>query len=300
MEEFTSWRANGHRFTHRGHQIFWREDGQGDDGVMVCIHGFPSASWDYHRLWPGLCNRFTRVIAADMIGFGWSAKPRHYDYTIADQADLHEGLLREQGIDRFHIVAHDYGDTVAQELLARDAERRNAGDESLTLQSVCLLNGGLFPEVHRPRPAQRLLASRLGPLVGVLGTERAFHHNLAAIFGPDTKPSSRELHRLWLLWTNKHGHRNGHILIRYLAERRTHRDRWVGALQRSAIPIRFVDGVADPISGAHMVRRYRELITDADVVELPGIGHYPNLEAPEQTLAAIGEFHDKQAHEPTR
>lgn len=291
MEEFASWRTNGRRHTHRGHQIFWQDGGGGRDGNLLCIHGFPTASWDWHAVWPGLCERFARVIAPDMIGFGWSAKPRSYDYRIADQADIHENLLREQGIARVHILAHDYGDTVAQELLARDAQRRADGDDSLVIESVCLLNGGLFPETHRARPAQRLLASPLGPLVGVFGTERVFRRSLAGVFGPDTRPSSAELDQFWILWCSKHGKSNGHKLIRYMSERRAHRERWVGALRDTPVPVRLIDGLLDPASGAHMVRRYRELIADPDVVELPKIGHYPQLEAPEATLAAVLDFH---------
>ncbi|WP_280405386.1 alpha/beta fold hydrolase [Nocardia brasiliensis] len=290
MEEFAFWRANGRRFTHRGHQIFYRDGGSGTDGTLLCIHGFPTASWDWHRLWPGLCERFTRVLAPDMIGFGWSAKPLNYTYTIADQADLHEALLREQGIDRFHILAHDYGDTVTQELLARAAERRAAGDESLVIASVCLLNGGLFPETHRARPAQRLLAGPLGPLAGVFGTERVFTASLAAVFGPDTRPSEEEMNQFWLLWCSRHGKRNGHKLIRYMGERRKYRERWVGALRDTQVPIRLIDGLRDPVSGAHMVRRYRELIPDPDIVELQ-VGHYPQLEAPTETLNAFLDFH---------
>jgi pimeloyl-ACP methyl ester carboxylesterase len=38
-----------------------------------------------------------------------------------------------------------------------------------------------------------------------------------------------------------------------------------------------------------MVARYRELVPNPDVVELPDIGHYPQLEAPDAVLAAILE-----------
>ncbi|MEV6135724.1 alpha/beta hydrolase [Nocardia sp. NPDC051990] len=291
MEEFASWRANGRRHTHRGHQIFWQDSTGDGAGNLLCIHGFPTASWDWHAIWPGLRERFARVIAPDMIGFGWSAKPRKYDYRIADQADIHENLLREQGISRAHILAHDYGDTVTQELLARDAQRRADGDSSLTIESVCLLNGGLFPETHRARPAQKLLASPLGPLVGVLGTERVFRRSLAGVFGPDTRPSTQELDQFWILWCSKHGKSNGHKLIRYMSERRANRRRWVGALVDTTVPVRLIVGLLDPVSGAHMARRYRELIPDPDVVELPKVGHYPQLEAPGDTLAAVLDFH---------
>ncbi|GAA5050982.1 alpha/beta fold hydrolase [Nocardia callitridis] len=308
MEEFVSWRANGRRLTHRGHQIFWRdsdiparpEANKRGTGTLLCIHGFPTASWDWHAVWPGLCERFARVLAPDMIGFGWSAKPRHYAYSIADQADIHETLLREQGITRYHILSHDYGDTVAQELLARDNRRRAEGEETLRVESVCLLNGGLFPEAHLARPIQRLLASPLGPLVGVIGTERTFRRSLSAVFGPDTRPTDAELHQFWLLWCGKHGKRNGDKLIHYLSERRRHRERWVGALRDTEVPIRLIDGLLDPVSGAHMVRRYRAVIADPDVVELPEVGHYPQVEAPSRTLDAILQFHRERVDNSTR
>ncbi len=76
-----------------------------------------------------------------------------------------------------------------------------------------------------------------------------------------------------------------HRLIRYMPERKVHRERWVGAMQRTSVPMRVIDGAVDPVSGAHMVARYRELITRADTVLLDGIGHYPQVEAPEQALA---------------
>ena len=56
------------------------------------------------------------------------------------------------------------------------------------------------------------------------------------------------------------------------------------------MPLRFINGPADPVSGAHMAARYRELVPNPDVVLLDGIGHYPQLEAPEQVLASFFEF----------
>ena len=77
-----------------------------------------------------------------------------------------------------------------------------------------------------------------------------------------------------------------------MAERRLHRERWVGALQTTKVPIRLVCGMADPVSGAHMVARYRELVPHPDVVELATIGHYPQLEDPVGVRGAVLAFHD--------
>ena len=293
---FESWRASGRRFTHRGHSIFWQAGGSGEgERTLVCIHGFPTASWDWQALWPQLCRNFSRVIAPDMIGFGWSDKPRFYRYSIFDQADLHEVLLRAEGVSRYHILAHDYGDTVAQELLARHEERRAAGDDSLVVQSVCLLNGGLFPETHRAARVQKLLLTPLGPLLGVLMNERAFSRSFAAVFGKETRPDAAELHQFWQLLAHRGGNRITHKLIRYIPERRANRERWVGALQKTAVPLRVIDGPVDPISGAHMVERYRELVPNPDTVLLPGIGHYPQVEDPQGTLRAFQAFHRRLA-----
>ena len=78
-----------------------------------------------------------------------------------------------------------------------------------------------------------------------------------------------------------------------MEERRRHRERWVGALRDAAgrgIPVRLIDGTEDPVSGGHMVARYRELIPDPDVVELAGVGHYPQTEAPDAVIDAARPF----------
>ena len=72
----------------------------------------------------------------------------------------------------------------------------------------------------------------------------------------------------------------------------TYRERWVGALEKTSIPLKVINGTADPVSGEHMIDRLLQLMPDTDVTCLEGIGHYPQVEAPEQTLSAYFEFLD--------
>jgi pimeloyl-ACP methyl ester carboxylesterase len=289
------WRAAGHEHVHHGHAIFYAEHARlpGAATALLLIHGFPTSSWDWQRVWRPLGERFDRVIAPDMIGFGFSDKPRGHDYSILDQADLHESLLAHLGVTRVHILAHDYGDTVAQELLARHLER--AGKAGPHIESCVLLNGGLFPETHQARTIQKLLLTPLGPLLGLLMSRRSFERSFCAVFGARTQPTQHELDEFWDLIRRDGGHRLMHKLIRYIPERRAHRERWVGALQRTRVPLRVIDGPDDPVSGAHMVARYRALVPDPDTVTLPGIGHYPQVEDPEGVLQAFVEFHQRLA-----
>lgn len=287
-----TWRQAGRVHVHRGHEFFWIEQARapGLEQALLLVHGFPTSSWDWHKVWDALAARFPRVIAADLMGFGFSSKPADYDYSIVDQADLLEGLLKHLGVRRIHVLAHDYGDTVAQELLARHLERGAAAAPAI--DSCVLLNGGLFPETHRARTIQKLLLTPLGPLLSRLLNRRGFERSFAAIFGADTRPSARELDEFWSLIRRDGGHRIMHKLVRYMPERIRHRQRWVGALQKTRVPLRVINGPDDPVSGAHMAARYRELVPNPDVVSLPGIGHYPQTEDPAGVLKAFFEFHE--------
>lgn len=279
------WRAQAQNFEFRGHSLRYWEAGQGEP--LLLIHGFPSGSWDWHFLWQPLAERY-RVIACDMLGFGFSAKPRGHAYSLLEQADIQQALLAQLGVSRYHILAHDYGDSVAQELLARDLEgERRIG-------SLCLLNGGLFPETHRPVLLQKLLMSPIGYLIGRRFSRERLAASFGKVFGAHTQPSEAELDAFWTMIETNDGPGVMHRLIRYMAERRVHRERWVGAMQLTAVPMRVIDGAADPISGAHMVARYRELIAEPDTVLLEGIGHYPQVEAPEQVLRGYRAFRDRR------
>jgi pimeloyl-ACP methyl ester carboxylesterase len=59
---------------------------------------------------------------------------------------------------------------------------------------------------------------------------------------------------------------------------------------QAEVPLTLIDGAADPISGAHMAARYRELVPRAEVTLLDGIGHYPQVEAPAAVLEAYAAF----------
>ena len=273
-----AWEAGGRYRMLLSQRIFTREAGQGP--VLVLLHGFPTASFDWSALWPALIARF-HVLSLDFLGFGLSAKPPRHDYTIAGQADLVEALLADAGVREYALLAHDFGDTVAQELLARQRE----GSSRQKLRAACLLNGGLFPETHRPVLAQKALASPIGPLVARMMGRRRFVANMQAICLDHLRAD--DLEAMWQLLEHQQGRRVIPRIIRYMAERRRYRERWAGALIQAPVPLRLVIGMQDPIAGGHMLARYRELVPGADTVALDGIGHYPQIEAPEHILAAV-------------
>lgn len=279
------WRAGGEYFEHGELKIFYRRSGPGTEPVL-CLHGFPAASFDYHKIWRQLSERFD-LLAFDMVGYGFSSKPVDWGYSTFDQVDVLQELIAHLGISRVHILAHDYGNTITQELLARQIEGRS----KFEIASICFMNGALFPETHRPILAQKLLISPLGAIFGRLIPDGVFKKNLSKIFGAETKPSEAELDDFLTLFKHNNGKGVAHRLIRYMTERAKYRERWVAPLQQMSQPFRFINGLSDPVSGKHLVERFREIVPDQkDIIELDDIGHFPHLESPAEVVTAYLEF----------
>jgi pimeloyl-ACP methyl ester carboxylesterase len=282
------WQSRGKLEAVLGHSIFVLDEGDSSLPTIVLLHGFPTSSWDWQPIWSELAKNY-RLIALDMLGFGFSDKPNSRTYTIHGQADIVEALVKTKGLTNFHVLAHDYGDTVAQELLARQLEGAGSG----TWLSCCLLNGGLFPETHRALLTQKLLLSPLGKFLNRLTGYSKFSKNFSSVFGPQSKPSEQDLENFWWLINVNNGKHIFHNLITYMRDRIEHRERWVSALQKSTIPLAVINGSVDPVSGAHMVARYKELHCRLDyLAQLSVIGHYPQVEAPKEVYSHYQHFID--------
>lgn len=280
-----AWRDAGEFITVRDRRIYCRRAGTGPR--LLLIHGFPTSSFDWAPMWPMLTSRF-EVIAFDLLGLGFSAKPRGHRYRVHEQADLAEAVAHHYGWRSAFVLAHDYGDTVAQELLARS--NQDSAHAALRIVRLCLLNGGLFPETHRARLLQQLLASPLGPRLAGLMSRRGFARSLKALFSPTRMLSETAIDEYWTLLQHEGGIHAVASLLGYMAERRRERTRWVGALQTSDTPLRLICGALDPVSGLHMSERYRHLVPCADVVVLDDVGHFPQLEDPTRVFAAATAF----------
>lgn len=291
--ELHRWRDAGRYFDYLGFDVFHRHEGTGP--ALLLIHGYPFNSWDWEPLWDRLTGRFT-VIAPDMLGMGFSAKPVAYGYSVHDHADMHEALLAHLGVDSVHILAHDLGDSVGQELLARQEFSQHAYGAP-RIQSLTWLNGGMFTEAYTPRRMQKLMSGTalgdlVSPLQGSSIARRILEPTINEMFGPQTKPSRRMLDLFHQILEYNDGKRVLHKVGRFIEDRRRHRNRWVRAMRETAVPMRLIDGALDPNSGAHMARRYAEVIADADIVMLDDIGHWPQLEDPDAVWTHFVEHVD--------
>src|SRR6201990_2103944 len=293
--ELERWKSSGQYFDYLGFDIFYKTEGSGPP--LLLIHGYPFNTWDWKLIWPTLVNRFS-VIAPDIIGMGFSEKPVAYEYSVHDHADMHEALLTHLGVETAHILAHDLGDSVGQELLARHEFDEHVYG-ALGIESITWLNGGLFNETYTPRLMQKVLSRTplgdiLSPLQGSSMSRRLIEPTINEMFGPDTKPSRRMLDLFHEILEYNDGKRVMHKVGRFVNDRYAHRNRWVRAMRQTDIPMRLIDGPADPNSGRHMAQRYLEVIPAPDVVMLDDkIGHWPQIEAPDVVLENFLAFVDR-------
>ncbi|NWU87610.1 MEST protein, partial [Onychorhynchus coronatus] len=239
-----SWRASGTFFTYKDRNIFYRDSSGavGSSDVVILLHGFPTSSYDWSKIWEGLTQRFHRVIALDFLGFGFSDKPRPHRYSIFEQANVVEGLTRHLGLQhhRINLLAHDYGDTVAQELLHR----------SFRPLALLVVPMEIIPTPGTPYPTSLSVTPGANP----------------------------RLCSPWMI------HNQGFLLsvLQYINQRKKHRDRWVGALVSTSVPVHLIYGPLDPVNPhPEFLQLYKKVLPMSTVSVLDDhISHYPQLEDP--------------------
>jgi len=283
MITFSEWKNNAQYFKYKDYDIAYWTEGEGIP--LLLIHGFPTASWDWYKIWKDLTSKF-KVIAIDMIGFGYSAKPKDYVYSITDQARLQEACMDHLGIKKAHLFVHDYGVSVAQEMLASFHER---GTNGFQILSCVFLNGGLFPELHRARLIQKLLNSPIGFILNRFLSKNSLRKSFHEIYG-EKKPTEQDIDQFYQLMAYGDGIQNTYKLMRYIEDRKANAQRWKNALTEATIPLSLINGPLDPVSGRHLANFYKQLLPDSEVTILEGVGHYPHDEAPEEVLKAYMQF----------
>jgi pimeloyl-ACP methyl ester carboxylesterase len=272
-ERVRDWRDGGRLFdTGRG-AVFVRS-APGAGATVLLLHGYPSSSFDYRRVVPELHQR--PWVTMDFLGFGLSDKPRPHTYSLLEQADLVESVVTATTTGPVDLVAHDMGTSVATELLARDLQGRLRFD----LRRAVLSNGSVILERASLRPIQKVLRGPFGPVAARLANRGMFVRGFARLFATNHPLSGDEAEAQWALLAHNDGHRIAHLLISYLDERVRYASRWHGAVRDWSKPLSFLWALDDPVATADVLDGLRQLRPAADVIELRGVGHYPQVEVP--------------------
>jgi pimeloyl-ACP methyl ester carboxylesterase len=276
------WRQAGEIEEVLGQRLYvQRREGSGAP-LLLYLHGFPSSSYDWRALL-SLRPADEPSLAFDFLGFGLSEKPRDRTYTLAWQADAAEELVRRAGSPAVFLVGHDMGTSVATELMARDLR----GELMMDVRGALLFNGSMLLHLAKPTVGQRLLRSRLGPLFARLTSERSFRTQFSRVFSAAHPLSAEEAADQWALIAHGGGQRIAHRTIHYMDERERFTERWHGAIRDWPGPLTLAWGMQDPVARPAVLRGLQALRAGVLTIELPELGHYPQVEAPQRISAAL-------------
>jgi pimeloyl-ACP methyl ester carboxylesterase len=277
------WQAGGQLVEVNERRLFMRT-AAGNGPPLLFLHGYPSSSYDWRHVLELLPEQ--EFACFDFLGFGLSEKPRDHVYSLLEQADLVEGIVRLLDTDEVVLVAHDMGTSVTTELLARDIE----GRLPFRLLSVLLLNGSMVLERASLTSSQKVLRSRFGALAAWLSNERSFRAGFGRLFSQEHPLTPEEAADQWALLAYGGGNRILHKLTHYLHERVTYADRWHGALRDWEGQLELAWAMHDPVATEAVLDAVCALRPRAPVTRFAELGHYPQLEAPGDVAAIIARL----------
>ena len=121
--------------------------------------------------------------------------------------------------------------------------------------------------------------------------EAALTNGLQGTWGSRIPMSEATSHGIWRSMEHDGGSKIAHRLLHYVADRLANGPRWIGALETAPVPMRFVWGDLDPVSGGHVADRMEERLPEwpagRELIRLADVGHWPPLEAPDEVAAAV-------------
>lgn len=283
--EVYKWKSLGNNFKYKDKNIFFYQDGSGDD--LLIIHGYPFNSFEWKNTINELSKSY-KVTIFDLLGMGFSDKPENHVYSFEEYCEITNLLLMELKITETHIFSHDLGVSIAQELLA------STQTNTFKIKSSAFMNGSLFIDVYKPRLIQKLLSKSpkfIGKLLSKIITKKMVLNAVKSVYGPFTKPTDEFLNKQWDILNYNDGKSITYLIGRLVFEKWKHLARWTFAMQTTAIPMCYICGPYDPNSGIKMASRYDELIPNSNIYLLDKyVGHWPHLEDRVNMLSAYHEF----------
>jgi pimeloyl-ACP methyl ester carboxylesterase len=245
--------------------------------AIVFVHGNPGSSTDWTAL-VRASGELGRAVAMDMPGFGKAKAPPGFGYQVSSYADFLGDALDELGIDRAHLVLHDFGGPFGLLWGAQHPER---------WASVVLLNIGVMPGYTWHSMAKRWRTPVLGELVQAWIPRWAWRRTMQS-----SSPRGLPEDFVDKMYDDYDRDTRRTVLKLYRAtpdpgQTATELGGAIGALRKPAL---VVWGASDPFISVEYAERQREFFDVEDVVILKDSGHWPFQDDPQRVEQAVLPF----------
>lgn len=236
--------------------------------AVVFVHGNPGSADDWEPLAGAVGTTGLRAVAFDLPDFGETVAPAGFEHSVFGYAAFVEAALAALGIERVHLVLHDFGGPIGLAWAAGHAER---------IASLTLIDIGILPGYKWHRLARIWRAPLLGELFQATATRRAFRTMI-------DRSEPRGLPRPFVERMYDHYDRRTRraVLKLYRAtdEPGAPDPRLVAALKSADPPALVIWGGADAYLPSSYAERQREFLPRAEVHVLPHSGHWPFADDP--------------------
>lgn len=285
-----NWKNKGKFVTIENKKIFVIDEGD-KPGTLVILHGYPTSSYDYHRIIPELTKYF-RVIVHDHLGFGFSDKPDALTYSLIDQADIALQLWHKLGLKSVSILAHDYGTSIAKEILAR----KNNNLIPIRIHKMYLCSSSMRLEHLHLRNIDKLLKDRkLGRYISRLTSYG--YRKIKRKFKKDNInyqiEKDYDINDMWNQLNSSEGQKEVHFLSNFINERYTYWHRWTNALKEAKIPVKIFWEKTDPVA----VKEIAIVLATEDVskylVWVENVKHYSIIETPNSWIKLVFDYQNQ-------
>jgi len=260
--------------------VFYRTFGDPSDPKILLVHGFPTSSFDFHRMIPYLQDDYY-IAALDFPGSGFSDKPQDgFSYMLADNARLLDYFVREiVEFDDFALYTHDRGVSIGLAFLGDYLDDPNPG---YRINYHFLSNSGMFLTLANLSPFQlTFLDLEDGP---------------AQVARMKARPRLTEGDPMNLAYADIMAFNDGQGALlhvgRYLLERQFNEYRWLDNLPRSPVPVAYLWGLLDtvnpPRTSNYIWANYlNEREAESSYWIIPTGGHYPQRDEPEAVAKVV-------------
>ena len=264
-----------------GDRVAYRDDGHGE--VLLLIHGMAGSSDTWRSVIPQLSKNF-RVIAPDLLGHGESAKPRS-DYSLGAFAVFLRDLLDELGVSHATVVGHSLGGGVAMQFVYQHPD--------YIKRLVLISSGGLGPDVGLilrllSAPGAEFVLPIVAPKAALtVGNKVRSWLRAAGIQSPRGA-------EIWSAYSSLSDPATRQSFLRTLRSVVDYRGQAVSALNRlglrTDLPVMAIWGERDNIIPVHHAHAAHEARTDTRLELLPHVGHFAQVEAPNEVVELIEDF----------
>ncbi len=257
----------------RYHYQEWENDGP----ALVLIHGFGSSAWTWKDVAPVLADRGYHVFAVDLMGFGFSDKPRDADYSPNSLTAGVNAWMDAVGIAKATVAGNSLGGFIALRMALEHADK---------VERLVLLDSAGY-EHDTPAMVSMTRMPMAEGLANLFWGPWMVRMTLRDVFYDQSLVTEERVNAYFDRLRTEGGM---HALIRTGRMVKGAFEPWTPRIREIRQPTLLIWGQNDPWVPLALGQRFRQDIADSVLAVLPLCGHMPQEEKPRLTVRLMDDF----------